>query len=63
MTIFCHVHFTRGVDDALKRIGGGNPGVRQRMLELLYVDDRAGYNAVIDFIISQYPDVLQISDR
>jgi hypothetical protein len=53
----------RGVDDALKRIGGGNPGVRQRMLELLYVDDRAGYNAVIDFIISQYPDVLQISDR
>ena len=51
IVIFCHIHFTRGVDDALRRAGGGQPGIRQRMLQLLYAEDREGYNAVVDFII------------
>jgi hypothetical protein len=50
MAIFCHIHFTRGVDDALRRAGGGQPGVRQRMLQLLYAEDREGYIAVINFL-------------
>lgn len=50
MFIFCHIHFTRGVDDALRRAGGGQPGVRQRMLQLLYAEDQEGYIAVIDFL-------------
>jgi hypothetical protein len=50
MAIFCHIHFIRGVDEALKRAGGCQPGVRQRMLQLLYADNWEGYTAVIDFI-------------
>ncbi|KAJ5439313.1 uncharacterized protein N7458_010311 [Penicillium daleae] len=55
IAIFCHIHFTRGVDDALRRAGGGQPGVRQRMLQLLYAEDREGYNAVIDFLEATEP--------
>lgn len=57
MAIFCHIHFTHGVDEALKRAGGGKPGIRQRMLELLYATDWDGYNAVINFIIAQEPSL------
>jgi hypothetical protein len=57
MALFCHIHFTRGVDEALKRVGGGQPGIRQRMLQLLYADDWEGYNAVIDFIIGKSTDI------
>ncbi|KAJ5566574.1 hypothetical protein N7535_008212 [Penicillium sp. DV-2018c] len=50
LATFCRNHFTRGVDDALRRSNGGRPDIRQRMLSLPFVDDRKAYNAVIDLI-------------
>jgi hypothetical protein len=58
IAIFCQIHFTRGVDDALRRTSGGQPGIRQRMLSLLFADDRKAYNAVIDFIEGKSLDIL-----
>ena len=54
MVVFCHIHFTRGVDEALKRAGGGAPGIRERMLQLLYAESKEGYEALANDIVGTY---------
>ncbi|KAJ5385717.1 hypothetical protein N7509_008258 [Penicillium cosmopolitanum] len=51
LVVFCHVHFKRGIIQAIERANGCRDGIYEAMEQVLYVDDRDSYFAILHDLI------------